>query len=288
MSYNIFSEKFEINSKGISSVFDAIVRVCESLQIPFFVVGAFARDIVMQHIHNFSTIRKTKDIDIAVMVENWETYEKVKIQLINNYGFKVGTKKHELISNMGIYIDLIPFGNIEENNKVSWPPHFNFMMNMIGYQEVYRSAIPVLLDKKYNLLIASLEGLVLLKLIAWNDRKYLQGEKHIRDIILIIDHYFLIYFFDLVEKYPALFDTSKSEMDDTLIAAEALGRNISVLIKDKSELSETVLSILETNLKSKDSSLLIQSLKNASDFDYPYCIQILEAFCNGIKYNPTT
>ncbi|MGB0931605.1 MAG: hypothetical protein ACPGVB_12550 [Chitinophagales bacterium] len=150
MIYNIFSKNFEINNKEILFVFDAITKACENLNVPFFLVGAFARDIIMQHIYDFSIMRKTGDIDIAIMVENWSIYEDVKNVLVNEYHFKQGENIQKLVFNNYLEVDIIPFGNIEENYTISWPPHFNFMMNMIGYQEVYDSAIPVLLDKKYK------------------------------------------------------------------------------------------------------------------------------------------
>ena len=284
MTFNIFSENFDIDSQIGSVLFDSIATVCEDLSIPFFIVGAFARDIVMQHIYKISSTRKTKDVDIAVMVGNWNDYESIKKRLIHEYNFKQGDKTHELISNTGVYIDLIPFGEIEENHKIAWPPKFRFRMNMIGYEEVYQSAIPILLDGKYPLRVASLEGLVLLKLIAWNDRKRNAGSKHINDLMFIIDEYFLINIEEIVEKYRDLVDESDKEIDDTLIAAEALGRNISLLIKDSIELKMNLLSILEKALSNTDNSLLIQNMNNESRFDYPFCVKILTAFASGLKW----
>lgn len=288
MNYNIYSKDFEINRKEIVYIFDAITNVCEKLNIPFFVVGAFARDIIMAHIHNFSSLRKTGDIDIAIMVASWNTYEKVKQALIIEYNFTQGNVTQKLIINNYLEIDIIPFGDIEENNTISWPPHFHFMMNTIGYQEIYQSAIPVFLDKKYKLLIASLEGLVLLKLIAWNDRKYQSKnrKKHIEDILFIIDHYFIINIEEMVIKYPDLFDVE--DIDDIIIATEALGRNLSTIIYNVPKLKDTVLDIIKTNLQDKENSLFIEDLKSISNFEYSHCIKILKTFHKGINYTPIT
>ncbi len=285
MTYPIFSKNFDIDNKRVSSIFQAIIEVCNKYNVPFFVVGAFARDIVMQHIHNVKPIRETQDIDFAIMIENWNEYHLIKSTLIEEYGFEQGGQIHQLIFSKGLYIDLIPFGKIEENNKISWPPHFNFMMNMIGYKEVYNSALPIVLDKKYPLQVASLEGIVLLKLIAWNDKKTHSKSKHIHDFMFIIDSFYLIYINKIIEVYGDLLD--QPNFDDTLIAAEALGRNISLLSKDSFELKSTLLSILETALKNKDNSLLIRNMETVSMFDYFYCRQILQAFHKGIHYTST-
>jgi len=56
------------------SVLRAIKDVADSLKIPFFVVGAAARDIILRYCCNVTPHRATMDIDIAVEVENWTQF----------------------------------------------------------------------------------------------------------------------------------------------------------------------------------------------------------------------
>ncbi len=50
------------------SVLRVINDVAKELKINFFVVGAFARDVIFEHIHQISAPRMTEDIDIGIEV----------------------------------------------------------------------------------------------------------------------------------------------------------------------------------------------------------------------------
>ena len=41
-------------------------KVADSLSIPFFVVGASARDFILEHCYNIRSPRMTQDIDLGV------------------------------------------------------------------------------------------------------------------------------------------------------------------------------------------------------------------------------
>ena len=46
-------------------LFERISEVAESLKVPFFVVGAMARDIILTHGYGIETGRATQDIDFG-------------------------------------------------------------------------------------------------------------------------------------------------------------------------------------------------------------------------------
>lgn len=48
----------------------------------FFVIGATARDIIIQEMLNTSSRRKTRDLDLAIAVPNWQEFDKIKKNLI--------------------------------------------------------------------------------------------------------------------------------------------------------------------------------------------------------------
>ena len=62
-------------------------RVAESLHIPFFVVGAMAREIILVYCYNIRTTRATEDIDFGVQVSNWEKYELMREGLVATGSF---------------------------------------------------------------------------------------------------------------------------------------------------------------------------------------------------------
>ena len=51
---------------------DALAR---QMKLTYFVCGAAARDIVLQHVYGIETGRATADVDFAIAVENWEQFD---------------------------------------------------------------------------------------------------------------------------------------------------------------------------------------------------------------------
>ena len=60
----------------------AIEKTATDVAIPFFVVGATARDIILQHVHDIKPKRATRDIDIGVIIEEWSQFDSLKSQLM--------------------------------------------------------------------------------------------------------------------------------------------------------------------------------------------------------------
>jgi predicted nucleotidyltransferase len=44
------------------------------LSIPFFVVGASARDFILKYCYSLELLRMTRDIDLGVEVASWEQF----------------------------------------------------------------------------------------------------------------------------------------------------------------------------------------------------------------------
>ncbi|MCG2741391.1 MAG: hypothetical protein L6300_14335 [Syntrophaceae bacterium] len=57
-------------------------RVADALGIPFFVVGASARDILLKHCYGIDPPRATRDVDLGVRVADWEKYNRLTDALI--------------------------------------------------------------------------------------------------------------------------------------------------------------------------------------------------------------
>ncbi len=63
-------------------------------------------------------------------------------------------------------------------------------MNMLGFQEIINHAHDVVIDDDVVIKIPPVEGIILIKLFAWNDRKGGRwAGKHVTDIGLLIDGY---------------------------------------------------------------------------------------------------
>lgn len=77
MRRNLLNLSGKIDSLTIE-LFEDIANVAESMNIPFFVVGATARDIIFTNGFGIPTTRATNDVDLAVKVTNWGQHEKLK------------------------------------------------------------------------------------------------------------------------------------------------------------------------------------------------------------------
>ena len=170
MKYEVNSSNITFNGENLTQFFESINQACKKYHIEYYVVGAFARDILLENIYGQPTGIATRDIDIAITVANWEEYSNLITELILQHNFCRGENPHNYISPENIFIDIIPYGKIESDRTISFPPNFDTVMNMLGFQEVYTSTITIVLDKKVEIQLASMEGIALLKFIAWKDR----------------------------------------------------------------------------------------------------------------------
>ncbi len=75
----------------------AIVADCAAqLQMPYLVVGASARDMVLHHGYGAKVQRATADIDFALQVPSWDAFATLRKELLAN-GFSETNTAHRLI-----------------------------------------------------------------------------------------------------------------------------------------------------------------------------------------------
>ena len=154
-------------------LFKIIANVSESMNAPFFVVGAAARDIILKYGYGIETIRATNDIDLGVEVTDWDQYTKLREDLVATGEFEPTGEPQRLRYKGSVLIDIIPFGAIANPDGIfSWPPDHEVEMNTLGFDESYQHALTVRLRRKPDLDIkfANPAGLALMKLISWDDR----------------------------------------------------------------------------------------------------------------------
>ena len=202
--------------EGLVEVYGRIQRVASALNIPLLIVGATARDIILVHGYNAAIERGTRDVDFGLEVQSWEHYQKLRDALIQS-GFTAHPMKiHQLNTTdsdgQPWEIDLIPFGGVSDaKGQITWPPEHAFQMSVLGFDEVYKNAWDVLLNKESALRVkvASPAGILLLKLIAWTERgREYQGKDTI-DIYYVIKHYGKI-----PDVFEALYERDYMELQD--------------------------------------------------------------------------
>jgi predicted nucleotidyltransferase len=89
-------------------IFEAISNVSNSLGVPFMIVGATARDMILAEGYGVDTERATVDIDFGVRAPDWSGYEQIKFKLLKTGKFKPDQKQAQRLS----YNDLMPVDTI--------------------------------------------------------------------------------------------------------------------------------------------------------------------------------
>ena len=156
----------------------------------FYVIGATARDIVMQQLLDTESRRRTRDLDIAIAIPDWDTFEEVKQKLIAD-GFEKSMDMQQRFFYGDYELDIVPYGVVaKEDDNIYWPPEEIVAMSVKGFDEVLSEAITVSIDDEFKVKIASLHGLFLLKLNAWFDRNA-KTNKDAEDMSSILSNYFM-------------------------------------------------------------------------------------------------
>jgi len=168
------------------------------------------------------------DIDIAVFIENWDQFKRLKDELIGINDFTPTRDTHRLLFKKRLPVDIVPFGGVaEKGDFIEWPPDGSFKMSVTGFRECFQHAVQVKIsDKpKLSVSVASLAGLAILKLISWDDN-IVRRQKDASDLVFIIRNYLDAGNLKrLFEEAPDIVDSS--DYDFEAGSARFLGRDIS-------------------------------------------------------------
>lgn len=154
-------------------------------------VGAMARDLILSYGHGIPAVRATMDIDFAFAVKDWPDYDRLRNDmLVSDHFTEDRTIQHRLLFRNEIRVDLLPFGGVEQKNRmIAWPPKQERGMCVIGYKEALIHAVDVRLPLNQHLAVASLPAMAIIKLVAWHDRHQDQPYKDAFDLWFVLRHY---------------------------------------------------------------------------------------------------
>lgn len=247
-----------------------------SKNIQFYVIGATARDIVIKQLTGSESRRKTRDLDIAIAIDRWELFDEISFELDLHKDFKKSAKAKQRFIYQGVYeLDIVPFGDVAKKDKnIYWPPEELIAMSIKGFSEVLKDAMTICVDDEFDIKVASLSGLFLLKLNAWSDR-YMETSKDADDMVYIINSYFDAYCdcYSTLEPYNKVYFMDNFDM--FVAGAIWLALDLSKIIGE--ELLFDYLSILTSELdKNEESKLLEQMNSSTSVISYDTIRRALE------------
>jgi predicted nucleotidyltransferase len=209
-------------------IFERVSSATKNLGIPYVVVGATARDLVMHFGHGAKIQRATYDVDFAIEVPSWAAFDMLKERLCEQ-GFKTTKAQHRLISSLGAIVDIVPFGPVAgENASISWQPKGEVTMNVLGFQDACDAAewVRIQNEPELDVPVATPAGMALLKIIAWTDRARDKRRKDALDIA-----YLLLTYEAIEEVVEALYEADNTQImetygwDITQAAAYLLGQH---------------------------------------------------------------
>ncbi len=170
----------------------AVEAAAERLSIPCLIVGAAARDFLLEYGCGIRSGRATGDVDFGVRVNSWGEFEQLVANLENSGGFKRDkTRPHRMEGPNSLLVDFVPFGPIAGRmQQIFWPPEHFRGMSVQGFESAMDSAIEVLLRANPPLVVrtASLPGLAVLKIISWDDGYPTRG-RDAYDLYVIMNSY---------------------------------------------------------------------------------------------------
>ncbi len=130
--------------------------------------------------------RTTRDVDTVVMVASWEDFNRMRSRL-HEIGFRPGSVPHEFQFG-DVRIDLIPFGpGLVQDDSLVWP-EADRVMSTLGIEEAFEHAQPEELAPGLSLPVVPIPGLVLLKIVAYQDRPE-ERARDLIDVVYCFEHY---------------------------------------------------------------------------------------------------
>ena len=281
MSCNISSETFY--NPLLKELLQKLTEYFQTIGSDFYIIGATARDIILSGIHKQASARRTLDLDIAIAIKEWDKFEQISNELSSIEGFHKSEKQKQLFWYKKYFrLDIVPFGEVAKaDQNIYWPPEEEFAMSVVGFTEVANTALDVSIDNEFTVKVASLPGIFILKLAAFNDRK-LKTNKDADDLAFIIENYLTIN-----EERAALehFDIYEKDNFNIYIAgATLLGRDIKSILGGNKETLTTFIQILTEELKLDDESpLLNQIIETHKKIEFDIVVEALNSLLQELK-----
>ena len=186
--------KKELENDLLFDTLQALHNCVTKLGLDLYVVGATARDLMMKMLDESPSKRKTRDLDVAIALSDWSQFDNLSKELLANHFQKEKAKQkfyYKGEQNKNDYeVDIVPFGDIAEDEVIQWPPDSTPEMSVKCFTDVMNHSIPISVDEKFTVHIAPLAGQFFIKLDSWMDR-HDYNHKDADDMFFILDKFYM-------------------------------------------------------------------------------------------------
>jgi len=234
--------------------------MCERYYFFLLNFGNARWEAYIWYVENGLPPRGTKDVDFGVYIPDSEVYAALKEKLIADYNYvQSGENAFCLISPDGIPVDFLPFGEIENQGKRLIDGKGLTTSKFDGFKEVFDEGVRAVNIGSQTINICTIPSVVLLKLIAFDDRPE-HRVKDPMDISSIITEFPHIESDLLWEEYSYLYDKDISHEE---VGTIVLGSEVGKLICQNKQLLGRVLKIVQDGIDLNNSlaaRMIIDSL----------------------------
>lgn len=242
----------KIEKRIVDTILD-VNAITRSIHVPFFLVGATARDIFFKHF-SIEPPRRTRDIDLAVNVESIEKFQGLTKKMATSDKFKADSSLiYRFIHNASsVQVDVIPFGRIEDPpGCVRWQHQEGISLSTLGFKESFDASVTFRINREpeVDVKVATPAGLAIMKVIAWKETSGLKA-KHAQDLLYLMKKYLDTGNIERLYEEDKNISNEK-DFDYEKASARLLGRDIARIASE--ETLRKIIEILdeETNKESK-------------------------------------
>lgn len=272
---------------GMNHAMAALQRGFNQFGIDFYLIGAVARDIWMSQIYDQPARRATKDLDLAVFINDTAEYAALQTWLVEQEGFvKTQSSAFCLLysSPAGqVTVDLMPFGAVaDEDGDVYFSERGQERISTVGFAEVLEEAATVTTPAGEQWRVVTLPGILVLKLIAWQDRPEMR-EKDAVDVWNLLEVYFNLVSNEVYTTHLDLFDEVHLVSSDNvtlLLGARVMGRQVRELIADR-PVETRLVTLLADQLALEEKSPLARAMSRTGR-ELTTCLATLAALRTGM------
>jgi predicted nucleotidyltransferase len=263
----------------LKSAFDALEDAFTALKIDFYLIGALARDTWYAKLNKPS--RTTKDVDFAILIGSRQDYDHVKAHLSQHQSFAATPNNtFVMISPGGVEVDILPFGGLEINEEIHVVTAGVTSIKANGFMEVYQAGTEAMrLPTGHTFNVATLPAIVLLKLIAYDDRPEMRY-KDARDIYNVINHYFNLQAELIYEHHSNVFENE--DLDEEEVSALVIGREMRKIVGGNENLLERLTSIIGAQVELKEKSAFIRNMVQEADGSVDQIVLLLQQLQIGL------
>jgi len=268
-------------SGPLRDVFTDLEKAFHQAGIDYYIIGAQARDIWLGRPARGT---ETKDLDLAILVGSNEDYEHIRQYLVSSNGFHPQRDNYFAYrSPTGIQVDILPFGGMNFDEPTTATAVTRLPVNAL--QEVYnQGTIAIGPEHGAVFKVATLPSILLLKLIAYDDRPENRA-KDVGDIVQIIQQYASIEREFIYEHHNDLFDPDRTPVKWTAnseLSCIVLGREIRRIIDKNDVLKQRTGKIIEDFIIKNAESPFVREMSRITDLPVSEMIHWLTLINHGL------